>query len=79
MLTISVISRLSGTSELADILNTWEKIVMVFTEKKKISLSFSVRKKNFTFLDKFLSSGRFVGNILGANHKMAYYVILINK
>ena len=40
VLKISVISRVRGTSEIADIFNTFDEIFLVFTEKKVNFLSF---------------------------------------
>ena len=35
VLKMSVISRVRSTSEIADIFNTWDEIIFVFTKKKK--------------------------------------------
>ena len=48
VLTISVISRVRSTSEIANIFNTLDEIDLVFTEKSNF-IFFSVKGKNLTF------------------------------
>ena len=57
-LKISVISRVRSKSEIADILNTWVTIRLVFTEKKsKFSFYiFPVKGKNLTFSKSFFDN-----------------------
>ena len=50
VLKISVISRVRSRSEMADIFNTCNEIVLVFTKKSKFSFYFfPLRGKNLTF------------------------------